>query len=1411
MRQPRAGAWLGAASGAIAVVALAACSANSGPQILYGGTAGGGGSGAAAAGTALAPVVNFEMRPASIKQGQTSAAEWTTVGATACQASGAWSGKLSLNNTRGTTIGPILQAGTYTYGMSCTGAGGTTSVSKSLGVGAVPAPTIQFTVTPSTMAPGGSAVITWSTTNADSCTGSGGTGSDGWAGSKATANATGFSTGVIGKPGAYDYDLSCTGTGGMTEHSAILTVAVAAPPSPPTVSFTAQPAQILPGQSTSFSWTTSNATSCAASGGSGMDAWRGAEPTSSTGTSSGIIAAAGAYSYTLTCAGPGGSTAQSVTVVVGMQSPSPAVAVNIDATPSVIVAGQSASLTWSSTNADTCTASGSWSGSEPTQGTAVSTGTLSAPGGTATTYSYTLLCTGAGGSASGTAVVTVDPAPAAVTTFTASPPTVTAGPTTTTTLGWTTSGATSCTASGGTGSDGWGGAVAANSAGTSVGPLTTPSSGPIIYTLACTGPGGLGSPQSVSVTVNAANPPAASISSFSASPSTIQAGQSTALSWSTTSATSCTASGGAGSAWTGSVGTSGTAFNTGAINTPGNYAFTLTCTGPGGAGSPGSVVVNVTSAPTPGAATINSFTASPATIQAGHSATLAWSTSGASTCTATGGTGSDGWSGSQPTSSAGTSTGVINTAGSYTYTLNCSGAGGASGPSSVIVNVNSTPPPAASITSLRASPTSLVAGQSTSIAWSTTSATACTASGGSGADNWSGAVGVSSTGMMVGPINTVGNFMYTLTCTGPGGSSSPESVTVDVASAPPAPSVTAFSASPTTIETGQSTSLAWSTSGATSCTATGGDGSDGWSGAEPVSSTGTTVGPINATGSETYTLTCTGAGGTSAPASVSVTVTASPPPASISSFTATPSSLQAGNASSLTWSSSNATSCTAGGGTGSDGWGGTVATSSTGTSTGALATGTYTYTLTCSGPGGSSATSSAVVTVTSAPPAASISSFTATPNALTTGQSTTLTWATSAATSCTASGGTGSDGWNGTKPVSSTGTPVGPINTAGNYEYTLLCTGAGGNSAPRSVNVTVTAPMPASITTFQATPSSLTAGQSASLSWTTSAATSCTGTGGTGSDGWAGAKGTSSTGTSTGPLSTAGTVTYTLTCTGGGGTSAPSSTRVTVNPVVPVQPTVTLLADGAASATVLTGSEVTFSWSSSHATSCTASGGSNSDWSGTQSTSNSGVLVGPVSSVPGIYAYTLTCSGPGGSGSSTVQLTIMPPNGSDCGVGVPTTDLVTPAASATGTVNGICLLCSVSDPGYLVDAPTNNYATMVQPVGVVGSTSLTVNGTTTYPAGRTVGFVLAEGNQLLSANVLQGLTVETLIGNTVQESVTGAGLLGLDALGLIAVNPDAGYVSFTTTKPFNSVELIATSLASVLATYKVYDACVTLK
>jgi hypothetical protein len=66
-----------------------------------------------------------------------------------------------------------------------------------------------------------------------------------------------------------------------------------------------------------------------------------------------------------------------------------------------VASGEASTLTWSSTNATTCTASsGGWSGTKATSGSQ-STGALTASG------NYTLTCTGAGGSASRSTTVTV--------------------------------------------------------------------------------------------------------------------------------------------------------------------------------------------------------------------------------------------------------------------------------------------------------------------------------------------------------------------------------------------------------------------------------------------------------------------------------------------------------------------------------------------------------------------------------------------------------------------------------------------------------------------------------------------------------------------------------------------------------------------------------------------------------------------------------------------------------------------------------------------------------------------------------------------------------------------------------------------------------------------------------------------
>ena len=100
--------------------------------------------------------------------------------------------------------------------------------------------------------------------------------------------------------------------------------------------------------------------------------------------------AAGTFTYTLTCNGVAGSA-----VVAAAAAATPTPTVSMSLSPASVNAGQPSTLTWSTTNASTCAASGAWTGGQATSGS--TTVTPSAAG----IYTYNLTCTGAGGSASG--------------------------------------------------------------------------------------------------------------------------------------------------------------------------------------------------------------------------------------------------------------------------------------------------------------------------------------------------------------------------------------------------------------------------------------------------------------------------------------------------------------------------------------------------------------------------------------------------------------------------------------------------------------------------------------------------------------------------------------------------------------------------------------------------------------------------------------------------------------------------------------------------------------------------------------------------------------------------------------------------------------------------------------------------
>lgn len=110
----------------------------------------------------------------------------------------------------------------------------------------------------------------------------------------------------------------------------------------------------------------------------------------------------------------------------------------------------------------------------------------------------------------------------------------------------------------------------------------------------------------------------------------------------------------------------------------------------------------------------------------------------------------------------------------------------------------------------------------------------------------------------------------------------------------PVPTINSFTCTPGTVYAGQNATLAWSTSGATSCSISGGVGSVATSGSLTLAMFATV----------TYVLTATNGSG-SVTASVTNTVIGAP---TITSYTASPALIRPGDSSTLSWNISNCTS-----------------------------------------------------------------------------------------------------------------------------------------------------------------------------------------------------------------------------------------------------------------------------------------------------------------------------------------------------------------------------------------------------------------------------------------------------------------------------------------------------------------------
>jgi hypothetical protein len=359
------------------------------------------------------------------------------------------------------------------------------------------------------------------------------------------------------------------------------------------------------------------------------------------------------------------------------------------------------------------------------------------------------------------------------------------------------------------------------------------------------------------------------------------------------------------------------------------------------------------------------------------------------------------------------------------------------------------------VTSFNTSSSTITTGQEATLQWETTGASSVSISPGIGA--------VSSSGTkIVSPEKTT---TYTLVADKMTGSAR-KSITITVTGA--LPSINSFSIIPDSIFLGQTATLSWKVTGATSVSINPDVGTVSSSGTQSVSPDLTT----------TYTLTASNSAGNPT-ASATVTVTKPGAPI-ITTFSASQTSIKSGQSSTLTWDVIGSASI--------------YINQSLGAvppkgSKEVIPTATTTYTLTADS-GNSKVTKSVTVTVdttnistspaiTKTPPA--IKTFTASQNSITLGDNITLTWSVDGSRTTSISPDVStvpSSGWTMVIPIATTTYKLSAVNTFGT------------ETAEATVTVNRltdgTAPV---IRSFAAAPTSIPVGGTSSLSWEIKGAT----------------------------------------------------------------------------------------------------------------------------------------------------------------------------------------------------------------------------------------------------------------------------------------------------------------------------------
>ncbi|MFH1674773.1 MAG: RHS repeat-associated core domain-containing protein [Pseudomonadota bacterium] len=260
------------------------------------------------------PTVTITAAPTSITQGESSTLSWSSTNAES----------VTVDNG----IGEVAPSGsiavspsqTTMYTITATNSAGSATAEVTISV--IVPPTVTITVSPSLIALGESTTLAWSSTNAESVIIDNGIGEVGASGSLAVSPSA-TTTYVI---------TATNGAGSVTDTATISVIP------PPTVDIAADPVSIILGAGATLSWTSTDADTVSIDNGIGQVAPSGLLAVSPTATTT----------YSITASNASGTATDTVTISVLVP---PTTSISADRTS--IVLGESVTLSWTATNADT--------------------------------------------------------------------------------------------------------------------------------------------------------------------------------------------------------------------------------------------------------------------------------------------------------------------------------------------------------------------------------------------------------------------------------------------------------------------------------------------------------------------------------------------------------------------------------------------------------------------------------------------------------------------------------------------------------------------------------------------------------------------------------------------------------------------------------------------------------------------------------------------------------------------------------------------------------------------------------------------------------------------------------------------------------------------------------------------------